>query len=50
MRASPHNDAQDVWTLKLRDGVTWSDGVPMTADDVDFTINLLLDDKTATLE
>jgi peptide/nickel transport system substrate-binding protein len=44
-----HNDAQDVWTLKLRDGVTWSDGVPMTADDVDFTINLLLNDKTATL-
>src|SRR5262249_41481271 len=44
-----HNDAQDVWTLKLRDGVTWSDGVPMTADDVDFTINLLLGDKTATL-
>src|SRR5882757_9211475 len=43
------NDKQDVWTLKLRKGVTWSDGVPMTADDVDFTINLLLGDKTATL-
>ena len=44
-----HNDAQDVWTLKLRDGVTWSDGVPMTAEDVDFTINMLLGDTTATL-
>ncbi|MEO8395871.1 MAG: ABC transporter substrate-binding protein, partial [Chloroflexota bacterium] len=44
-----HNDAQDVWTLKLRDGVTWSDGVPMTAEDVDFTINLLLGDTTSTL-
>jgi peptide/nickel transport system substrate-binding protein len=43
------NDTQDVWTLKIRDGVTWSDGVPFTAEDVDFTINLLLGDETATL-
>jgi peptide/nickel transport system substrate-binding protein len=43
------NDKQDVWTLKLRKGAAWSDGVPFTADDVDFTINLLLGDKTATL-
>jgi peptide/nickel transport system substrate-binding protein len=43
------NDTQDVWTLKLRDGVKWSDGVPFTADDVVFTIQLLLDDETATL-
>jgi peptide/nickel transport system substrate-binding protein len=45
-----HNDTQDVWTLKIRDGVTWSDGVPFTADDVVFTIQMLLDDKTATLD
>jgi peptide/nickel transport system substrate-binding protein len=43
------NDAQDVWTLTLRDGVHWSDGVPFTADDVVFTFQLLLDDETATL-
>src|SRR4051812_10651689 len=43
------NSTEDVWTLKLRDGVTWSDGVPFTADDVDFTINMLLNDKTQTL-
>jgi len=43
------NDKQDVWTLKLRDGATWSDGVPFTADDVDFTINMLLNDKTDSL-
>ncbi len=43
------NDAQDVWTLKLRDGVLWSDGEPFTADDVVFTIQMLLDDSTATL-
>ncbi len=44
-----HNDAQDVWTLHIRDGVTWSDGVPFTADDVVFSIQMLLDDATSTL-
>ena len=43
------NDVLDVWTLTLRDGVTWSDGMPFTADDVVFTIQMLLDDETATL-
>lgn len=43
------NDALDVWTLNLRDGVTWSDGVAFSADDVVFTIQMLLDDETATL-
>ena len=36
------NDKLDVWTLKLRPGVTWSDGQPFNADDVVFTINMLL--------
>jgi peptide/nickel transport system substrate-binding protein len=44
-----HNDAQDVWTLKIRDGVTWSDGVAFSADDVVFSIQMLLDDTTSTL-
>jgi peptide/nickel transport system substrate-binding protein len=35
------NDTLDVWTLKLRDGVMWSDGQPMNADDVVFTIKML---------
>src|SRR5258708_7899117 len=43
------NSTQDVWTLKLRDGVTWSDGVAFGADDVVFTVQTLLDDKTNTL-
>jgi peptide/nickel transport system substrate-binding protein len=43
------NSTQDVWTLKLRDGVKWSDGQPFGADDVVFTIQMLLNDKTQTL-
>jgi len=44
------NDKLDVWTLKLRDGIKWSDGQPYNADDVVFSINLLLNDKTKTLD
>ena len=29
-----------VWTLHLRKGITWNDGVPFTADDIIFTINM----------
>lgn len=37
------NETQDEWTLKLHEGVEWSDGQPLTADDVVFTIQMLLD-------
>lgn len=43
------NSSLDVWTLKLRDGVAWSDGEAFNADDVVFTINLLLNDEARTL-
>jgi peptide/nickel transport system substrate-binding protein len=43
------NETQDVWTLTLREGITWSDGEAFNADDVVFTIQLLLDDETRTL-
>jgi peptide/nickel transport system substrate-binding protein len=34
------NKTFDEWTLKLRQGITWSDGVPFTADDVVFSTQL----------
>jgi peptide/nickel transport system substrate-binding protein len=37
------NETLDEWTLKLREGITWSDGEAMTADDVVFTINMLIE-------
>ena len=43
------NETLDVWTLGLREGVTWSDGEAFNADDVVFTIELLLGDETRTL-
>lgn len=36
------NETQDVWTLKLRQGIEWSDGTPLTAADVTFTYSDLL--------
>jgi peptide/nickel transport system substrate-binding protein len=43
------NDAMDVWTLKIREGVKWADGEAFNADDVVFTIELLLGDETQSL-
>jgi peptide/nickel transport system substrate-binding protein len=43
------NETLDVWTLTLRDGIKWSDGEAFNADDVVFTLNLLLGDETRTL-
>ncbi|MBM4456237.1 MAG: ABC transporter substrate-binding protein [Chloroflexi bacterium] len=36
------NDKLNEWTLKLRKGVTWSDGKPYTADDVVFSVGLAM--------
>ena len=37
------NDALDVWTLTLNEGITWQDGEAMNADDVVWTISMLTD-------
>ena len=37
------NDTFDVWTLTLREGVTWQDGEAFNADDVVFTLQMMLD-------
>jgi peptide/nickel transport system substrate-binding protein len=44
------NETQDVWTLTLRDSITWSDGEAFTADDVVFTANMVLDNPTLELD
>ena len=43
------NSKLDIWTLKIRDEVKWADGEAYNADDIVFTINLLLKDETQTL-
>ena len=43
------NDSLDVWTLNLREGAEWADGEAFDAEDVVFSINLLLNDETASL-
>lgn len=35
------------WTFKLRDGLKWSDGVPLTAADAAWTLNLVRTDPVA---
>jgi peptide/nickel transport system substrate-binding protein len=37
-----------VWTFALRHDVTWQDGRPLTASDVAFTINDIVDNQNAT--
>ena len=44
------NESLDVWTLNLREGAEWADGEAFNADDVVFTIQLLLDDESAILD
>jgi peptide/nickel transport system substrate-binding protein len=35
------NEAMDEWTVTLKDGTEWSDGTPLTSEDVVFTFELL---------
>lgn len=36
---------KSVWTLRLRSGLKWSDGQPLTADDIVFTAKVIYDPK-----
>ena len=39
------NDDASEFTLKLKDGLKWHDGEPLTADDVVFTMQVLVDES-----
>lgn len=43
------DDTGETWTLTLRDGLTWSDGAPITLDDVLFTVQLIQDPTLNTI-
>ena len=43
------NPNLDIWTLTIRRGVLWADGEAFDADDVEMTINLLLNDESQSL-
>jgi peptide/nickel transport system substrate-binding protein len=36
------------WTFKMKPGLKWSDGQPINADDVIFTLNVIYDEKVQT--
>ncbi|MCC6847616.1 MAG: ABC transporter substrate-binding protein [Deltaproteobacteria bacterium] len=38
-----HDEAGTTWTFHLREGVTWHDGAPFTADDVAFSFEAVFD-------
>lgn len=40
------NATLDVWTMKFKKGITWSDGKPMGADDMVFTAQLMMKNNT----
>ncbi len=44
-----YSDDGKVWTLKLRDDLLWSDGEPLTTDDVMFTFSLIQNPAVTTI-
>ncbi|AKH81568.1 ABC transporter substrate-binding protein [Streptomyces sp. CNQ-509] len=45
----PADTGAGTWSFTLRSGATWHDGKPVTADDVVFTFDRILDTETQTL-
>jgi len=37
-----YNTSATVWVIKLHEGITWSDGQPLNADDFLFTVNMAM--------
>lgn len=46
-RSWEHTPDHRTWTYHLRTGVRWQDGVPVTAADVEFTMDLMKDPAVA---
>lgn len=42
------NENGDVWTIKLRDNLKWSDGEPLTNEDVLFTVGIIKNSAVTT--
>jgi len=42
------NDSETEYTVSMKKGVTWSDGAPLTAEDVIFTVDILRDPTART--
>lgn len=42
------DETAKLWTVKLREGIEWSDGEAITADDVIYTVGLLMDSSAKT--
>lgn len=42
------NDAGDIWTIKLRENLKWSDGTPITNQDILYTVNIIQNPKVRT--
>lgn len=45
--ATEWKSAGNTWTFTIRDGLKWSDGQPITAEDAAWTLNLIKDDAVA---
>jgi len=39
------NEDATEWTLRIRKGITWNDGVPFTVDDILYTVNLQVENE-----
>ena len=43
------DDAGKVWTVRLKDNIYWSDGEPIVADDIIYTVDLIRDTSAKTV-